>query len=155
MRLNVLSARVLTTSDGRSFDLFQVASREGDALIDSDAEALKLRLTRVSTEGGYTPVRSRLPRKLMHFRSDPLISFSKAQQGHGTLMELECNDRPGLLSRLAAAMADSGIQVHDARIATFGERVEDTFLISDHDHRMLSDEACEALAEKIEERLNN
>jgi len=70
-------------------------------------------------------------------------------------MELECNDRPGLLSRLATAIADSGVQVHDARIATFGERVEDTFLLSDSDNNLLDEETIESLTRAIEEHLNN
>ena len=96
-----------------------------------------------------------MPRRLKHFSSELDIRFSAAADGQGTLMEIECNDRPGLLSRLAAAMAESGVQVHDARIATFGERVEDTFLISDRDHGPLGDEAVKMLSELIMERLEN
>lgn len=155
MRLNVLSARVLTTNDGRSFDLFQVADNAGKALIDEDAAVLKSRLALATSLGGYSPVRRRLPRRLKHFEGQPVISFSPAPGGQGTLMELECNDRPGLLSRLAAAFADSGAQVHDARIATFGERVEDTFLLSDSHNRSLDEQAQKALAEKIGEYLEN
>jgi [protein-PII] uridylyltransferase len=155
MRLNVLSARVLTTRDDRSFDLFQVADHNGNSLIDADADNLKLRLARAIAGGGYSPVQRRLPRRLKHFSSQPVISFSVAPGGQGTVMELECNDRPGLLSRLAAAITESGVQVHDARIATFGERVEDTFLISDRDHRALGEEACETLRGIIEDRLDN
>jgi [protein-PII] uridylyltransferase len=155
MRLNVLSARVLTTRDDRSFDLFQVADHNGNALIDADAGNLKLRLARATADGGYSPVQRRLPRRLKHFSSQPVISFSAAPGGQGTVMELECNDRPGLLSRVAAAITESGVQVHDARIATFGERVEDTFLISDRDHRALGKEAREALRRIIEDRLDN
>jgi [protein-PII] uridylyltransferase len=156
MGLNVLSARVLTTRDERSFDLFQVADRDGNALIEADAEELTRRLApAAATENAYAPVRRRIPRRLKHFTSEPVITFSSGPRGQGTQMELECNDRPGLLSRIAAAMAELGVQVHDARIATFGERVEDTFLISDRDHKGLSEEAREALAREIERRLES
>ncbi|HKJ17941.1 MAG TPA: [protein-PII] uridylyltransferase [Xanthomonadales bacterium] len=155
MHLNVLSARVLTTSDDRSFDLFQVADQDGRALIAADSEVLKGRLALATSRGGYSPVQRRLPRRLKHFSSQPVISFSCAADRQGTLMELECNDRPGLLSRLATAIADSGVQVHDARIATFGERVEDTFLLSDSDNNLLDEETIESLTRAIEEHLNN
>jgi [protein-PII] uridylyltransferase len=155
MRLNVLAARVLTTTDQRSFDLFQVTDRGGQALIDADAEVLKRRLLRATSDGaGYSPVRRAMPRRLKHFNSQPVISFSAEPLGQMTAMELECNDRPGLLSRLAGAMASLGVQVHDARIATFGERVEDTFLISDSAHQPLDEEACQTLLRTIEEYLD-
>ena len=54
-------------------------------------------------------------------------------------MHLDCSDQPGLLSRVAAAIFTAGAQVHNARIATFGERVEDIFLISDADHQPLTE----------------
>jgi len=153
--LNVLSARVLTTRDGRSFDLFQVTDRDGQALIENDAQVVRHRLARATRDaGGYAPVKRAMPRRLKHFDSEPVIRFSPGPAGQGTSMDLECNDRPGLLSRLAAAMADSGVQVHDARIATFGERVEDTFLISDSEHQPLTEAACESLLKTIEEYLD-
>ena len=48
-----------------------------------------------------------------------------------TLMDLECTDRPGLLSQVSVAMLNAGIRIHDARISTLGDRVEDAFIISD------------------------
>ena len=62
----------------------------------------------------------------------------------GTVLHLTCHDQPGLLSRVAAAITHQGLQVHSARIATFGEKVEDTFLVSDQDRQPLSPEAMAA-----------
>jgi [protein-PII] uridylyltransferase len=156
MRLNVLSARILTTDNARSFDLFQLMDRDGDALIAADVATLKRRLARAcSGGGGYSPVRRSMPRRLKHFKGKPSIRLSRAPRRQGTLMELECNDRPGLLSRIASAMAEQGVQVHDARIATFGERVEDTFLISDGAHQPLDEKAGEALVHAIEDKLDH
>jgi UTP:GlnB (protein PII) uridylyltransferase len=45
------------------------------------------------------------------------------------------------------------VQVHDARIATFGERVEDTFLLSNAGHEALSAEAQTALAAAVKRHL--
>ena len=45
------------------------------------------------------------------------------------------------------------IQVHNARIATFGERVEDTFLVSDADHQPLTGDKKEALAKSLREHI--
>jgi [protein-PII] uridylyltransferase len=39
--------------------------------------------------------------------------------------------------------------VHNARIATFGERVEDTFLISNSDNQPLTGEARESLGKAL------
>jgi [protein-PII] uridylyltransferase len=156
MGLDVMSARVLTTDDSRSFDLFQLMDQHGEVLNELDAGDLVRRLEEVTREGKPpAPVRRTVPRRLRHFSSHPRIEFAKDPDAAGTVLHLRCNDRPGLLSRVAAAIFKQGVQVHNARIATFGERVEDTFLVSDREHRPLEPDAREALAEAIEEHLEN
>ena len=62
--------------------------------------------------------------------------------GERTQLGLLCADRPGLLAHVARALRSCGVRVHDARIATFGERAEDFFLLSDEHDRPL-DLACQ------------
>jgi [protein-PII] uridylyltransferase len=54
-------------------------------------------------------------------------------------MTLVCTDRPGLLASVALQLRALGLRIHDARIATFGERVEDFFQISDESDRAIID----------------
>jgi [protein-PII] uridylyltransferase len=80
----------------------------------------------------HQPSRRSMSRHLKHFQATPKIAFSTV--GGRTRLALVCSDRPGLLAAVAQSMMDAGVRVHDARIATFGERVEDFFLITDrHD----------------------
>jgi len=154
MALDVMSARVLTTEDGRSFDLFQLMDQHGNVINEVDAAELVERLERAtSEEWPRTPVRRKMPRRLRHFTTAPQIRFDVDPDDAGTVLQLRCNDQPGLLSRVAAAIYTQNVQVHNARIATFGERVEDTFLVSDADHKPLTEEARDALAESIRQHL--
>jgi [protein-PII] uridylyltransferase len=154
MALDVMSARVLTTEDGRSFDLFQLMDQNGEVINEVDAAELVERLQKAtSEEWPRAPVRRKMPRRLRHFTAAPKIHFSADPDEAGTVLQLRCNDQPGLLSRVAAAIYKQNVQVHNARIATFGERVEDTFLVSDSEHRPLTDEAMEALADSIRTHL--
>jgi [protein-PII] uridylyltransferase len=154
MALDVMSARVLTTEDGRSYDLFQLMDQHGDVLNEIDAAELVERLEVATSEARpRAPVKRKMPRRLRHFTASPRVDFSADPDLAGTVMHLRCNDQPGLLSRVAAAIYEQNIQVHNARIATFGERVEDTFLLSDSEHRPLTDEAMAALGKAIQEHL--
>ena len=137
--LDVLSARVMTTTSGRSFDLFQLMDRHAQALNDNDVERLRVRLIEVlGTASVPLPVVRRLPRRLRPFQSSARIRFSAALGGGMTLMDVGCTDRPGLLSQISAAMVAGGIRIHDAKIATLGDRVEDAFIISDKHNAPLS-----------------
>jgi len=150
MGMDVMSARVLTTRDAYSYDLFQLMDQHGEVINEVDAGELVERL-RVATAVDHprAVVRRRLPRRLRHFNAQVRVNFADDPDGEGTVMHLACNDQPGLLSRVAAAIHDRGVQVHGARIATFGEKVEDTFLLSDTAHEPLTDEAMDALRENI------
>ena len=124
MGVDVLSARILTTNGGRSFDLFQLMDQRGNVLNDLDARDLVKRLEVACSESIVrSPAQRTMPRRLRHFTSKPRIHFSRDPDREGTVLHLECSDRPGLLSSVAAAIFKQGIQVHNARIATFGERV--------------------------------
>ena len=65
-----------------------------------------------------------------------------------------CADRPGLLAGVAEVFRAGNIRVHDARIATFGERVEDFFLITDQSNRPLDVPAQEELREALARCVN-
>jgi [protein-PII] uridylyltransferase len=154
MGLDVMSARVLTTRDARSYDLFQLMDQHGEIINEVDAAELVSRLEEAtSEERPRDPVSRKLPRRLRHFTSPPVVRFADDPDGAGTVLRLECNDQPGLLSRVAAAIYSQGVQVHNARIATFGERVEDTFLVSDSDHQPLTPAAMQGLSDAVRDYL--
>lgn len=156
MKLNVMSARVLTTSDGFSFDLFQVMDASQSPLIYSDGQALISSLERVlEARQQPTTTRRRIPRRLRHFASVPDIQFSLSPDGEHTIMELECTDQPGLLSQVAMVLVEVGIHIHDARIATFGDHVEDTFLLTNAEGQPLTDQQKEELIAVISTQLGN
>ena len=137
--LDVLSARVGTTDTGKSFDLFHLMDRNAQALNEVDCDRLRIRLCEVLRQASLPkPVVRRLPRRLRPFKSTARIRFSAAHGGEKTLMDLACSDRPGLLSHISAAMVACGVRIHDARIATLGDRVEDAFILSDKQNAPLS-----------------
>ena len=72
-----------------------------------------------------------------------------------TLMDVACTDRPGLLSQMAVAILSQGVRIHDARIATLGDRVEDTFIISDQHNAPLSRAMRSKLQKALIDTLND
>lgn len=153
MQLNVLAARVLTTVDGRSWDIFQVMDSHNQPLYDSDAERLKRSLVEQLDAREVRPLPSRpVPRRLQPFMGRPEIALST---GDGvTELEIAATDRPGLLSAIAEALVVHDLRLHDARVATFGQRVEDMFTVTDADGRPLDRDACDALEAELRKRLD-
>jgi len=69
------------------------------------------------------------------------------------MMDLACADRPGLLSHISAAMLACGVRIHDARITTLGDRVEDSFILSDSENAPLSRQTRTELLQTLKETL--
>jgi [protein-PII] uridylyltransferase len=152
--LDVLAARIGATSTGKSFDLFQLMDRNAQALNKVDCDRLKKRLHTVLQEASLPkPVVRRLPRRLRPFKSTARIQFSAAHGGDKTLMDLACSDRPGLLANISSAIVACDVRIHDARITTLGDRVEDAFILSDNQNAPLSRELRTELLLTLKETL--
>ncbi len=142
-------ARVLDGPVGTIFDTFEVTP--ADSFADSDPLQLEQAL-RQALSGDLTqlrPARRVAPRQLRHFRFAPRIEFiDNAAQGR-TLLNLVAPDRPGLLADVAQVLRGQHLRVQDARIATFGERAEDQFQLTDKRDLPLTETSRQALREAL------
>jgi [protein-PII] uridylyltransferase len=137
--LNVLEARVLNSSDGHALDNFQLIAPQGHAPEPAAVEAaLKAALR---DPARVRPPRRAAPRQLRHFRVPARVDFDLSADGRHTRMSLVCTDQPGLLAGVAQVLRKFRLRVHDARIATFGEKVEDFFLLTDERDQPVGDQA--------------
>ena len=154
--LNVVEARIVAAHSDRVFDTFYVLDAHGHTLRDAGRVAeveAALRRTLAREVLHEPPARRNVPRTLRHFQMSPQLKFSA--EGSRTRLSLVCSDRPGLLASVAKIFRDCGLRVHDARIATFGERVEDFFQISDEHDRPLDATAQQVLREALSAQLDN
>jgi [protein-PII] uridylyltransferase len=156
MRLDVVAARVMTLSDGRAFDAFTVLEAGTQAPMSPERmAALREALERALTAPNLrtAPVRRGLTRRLRHFQRPPRIDFHGDAAQPVTRLALVCSDRPGLLVSIAQAFLDVGVRVHDARIATFGDEVEDFFELTDRANAPLDADLQQTLREALQQRL--
>ena len=72
-------------------------------------------------------------------RTDVLIT--NPSDSVDSILQIVASDRQGLLSVIGSLFVDLDIVVHQARITTLGERVEDVFHISDIEGNRILDRA--------------
>ena len=152
--LNVLEARAITARSGRVLDTFFVLDKHAKPLLEAErVAALEQNLRSVLGRRALDvqPVRRALPRNLRHFHIAPRVVFT--EEDGRTRLGLVCSDRPGLLASVAQTFRSHRIRVHDARIATFGERVEDFFRISDENDATLDQTTQQVLRDALLEQL--
>jgi len=134
MGLSILDAKVHTTRHGRALDSFTMQSIE-----NSDDEHYRDILSRIEHELTLVlqnpsmlvrPPTVRLSRQVRHFPITPDVKLRADEAGRRHILSITAADRPGLLFDVAEVLAAHGINVETARIATLGERVEDSFLLT-------------------------
>ena len=120
-----------------------VHRRRADRRADRGAAARVTRFSGSSRAGSREPEKAayptnRLPRRqVKSFHIPVRVTFDDRPANGRTVMEVVCADRPGVLSRIGWALAGAGASVHGAKIATFGERAEDVFRLTNRSGRPL------------------
>jgi [protein-PII] uridylyltransferase len=129
---SIVDAKIHTTRHGYALDSFvlldpgnQLPYRDMIGLIDHDlAEHLKLQ------PALGAPTAGRISRQVRHVALTPEVSIRADESSKNYILSVTAADRSGLLYAIALVLARHGVALSSAKIATLGERVEDTFLIS-------------------------
>jgi len=128
---SILDARVHTANNGYALDTFQVVT---SALPDHYQELTSMvesELSRAIVETGPLPPpgRGRVSRRVKSFPIAPRVTLRPDEKAQRWLLNISASDRVGLLYCVARVLAKHHINLQLAKIATLGERVDDTFLI--------------------------
>lgn len=86
---------------------------------------------------------------LKHFSTDTIIQTKEDKPNKRTIMEITCKDRHGLLSLISRVLLEHRIHLAHAKIATLGERVEDSFYLSDQEGNALTPETIQKLTDTL------
>ncbi len=128
---SILDARIHTANNGYALDMFQVVASNLQEHYQELASMVESELGRALTMGGPLPAatRGRVSRRVKSFPIAPRVTLRPDEKAQRWLLNISASDRVGLLYSVACVLARHNINLQLAKIATLGERVEDTFLI--------------------------
>lgn len=130
---NIVSAQAFTTGNGRLIDVFMLQDANGEAFA-SDDDGRRVRLEAAvlkATQEDIAPPES-LPRRSKReaaFLVRPQAQIHDDVSADSTVIDIAARDRPGLLYDIATTLAQSGVSIRSAHIASYGERVFDAFYV--------------------------
>ncbi|TBR43444.1 [protein-PII] uridylyltransferase [Marinomonas agarivorans] len=159
--LTILDAQIHTTSKNYSLDTFIVMddSNTGTSLyLDTDRIDLiqKTLIEQLEAPSLFESLIQRYtPRILKIFNVPARVHLTNTEEESWSRLEVIAPDRPGLLAMIGQFLMNQNIELHKAKIATLGERVEDTFYITEKNGDLIIDqtriaEICQQLKEKID-----
>ncbi|MFC3194881.1 [protein-PII] uridylyltransferase [Marinicella sediminis] len=148
-QINVANARIYSSDNGFVLDYFH-------CLGDSDEQTLhelKQSVQQILEQKEYRPKGRELvvSRREKLFLEIPQLSFSAGRNQNETRLEVKCTDYAGLLVNITQIFVQLNIDIHAAKIATFGHRAEDVFWLSQNNAalttttRQAIEDACLAL----------
>ncbi|GMU46673.1 MAG: hypothetical protein AMXMBFR26_14550 [Porticoccaceae bacterium] len=149
LNLNVVDARLYAPGGGRTLNLFYALDDHGQPFAENPQRVRQvtrvLRQVLTEPDDAVPKPSRRVSRQLKQLTTGTAAFISPEDQGH-TRITVLTPDRPGLLAHLGRIFMAHQLQVHSAKIATLGERVEDVFYVTGEDGRPLTDaEPCERL----------
>lgn len=149
---NVRSVHALTLDDGKVIDVFTVQPPEGqgDEALASFVRSLHASLLSAAKSKPAAPpaLGRRVGDRRGIFTVPAIVRVDAQASDTALVVEAEGRDRPGLLYSLTSALADLGVEINSAHIATYGERAVDAFYLQTADGKKIEDRRQQQAIEK-------
>ncbi len=155
-KLSIHDAKIITTKTGYTVNTFVVLDSRNKPLRErfytkEISHALVERLE--ETDVCQLP-QPKIAKHIKQFRVPLRVNFIKIHAKNRTMIEIIALDRPGLLSNIGQVFQQEKINIHSAKITTFGEKADDVFTISTVDNDALTIKEQEALAIRLTEDID-
>lgn len=150
-QLSIHDAKIITTKTGYTVNTFIVLDSRHKPL-QENAYTHELSEALVAKLSQTTPLNVASPRtrnSIKQFKVPLRANFIKQHAKNRTMIEIIALDRTGLLANIGEVFQKQEIDIHSAKIITFGEKADDVFTISNKDNTALTKEQQKALAEKL------
>ncbi|TWX69491.1 [protein-PII] uridylyltransferase [Colwellia demingiae] len=155
-KLSIHDAKIITTKTGYTVNTFVVLDSRNKPLRErfytkEMGQALVDRLQQVNICELPEP---KLARHMKKFKVPLRVNFIKIHAKNRTMIEIIALDRPGLLSNISQLFLEARVNIHSAKITTFGEKADDVFTISTENDDALTTQEKEALALRLTQEID-
>lgn len=144
MQYNIAQAKIFTTKHGYVLDNFTLLEQSTKQIsYNGLLKHIETTLTQqlIDNLTLEKPMQGRMSRQVKHMPIKTQVHISTEAHSQHHQLEIIANDRPGLLAQMAQAFLSCQVELHNAKINTLGNRVEDSFLISaKHGKKLAPDE---------------
>src|SRR5579871_3357588 len=143
--MNILAARITTSTDGLALDAFRISQAAADAGDDLERwERVERTLARVlagEVNVEELVARSRRPFQRARRRVLTAVEIDNTVSQAYTVLDVYTSDRVGLLFTITNTLYHLWIEIHLAKITTMVDQVLDVFYVTDHEGRKIEDPA--------------
>ncbi len=132
---DIVSAKIVTRSDGYAVDTFFIQSKDKKPLIEDYQRKRLLETIDKGLSGNFNIEKAlnikwkETPARFRVVKTPTRIIFDNKSSDNFTILEVKCKNAPGVLYRITKTISSLGFQINTANISTYGDRVIDNFYI--------------------------
>ncbi len=166
LNLSIHDAKLLIVWGGHVLDTFYVLDVDNDVrktkanaanYDEQRAEEIRNKLLRVldKQDDRWLNTVRRVSRRLKNFDWPSQTVFSNDYSPGFSVLEVIAPDRAGLLAVVGHVFYKHKLRLHNAKISTLGERVEDVFFLTDRENKIIDDPVViESIQQDLKDELD-
>ena len=132
---DVVSAKIITRSDGYALDTFFIQNKEKKPISEDYLRNKLIKTISFGLEGNFDIEKAlntkweEIPARFRAVKAPTRIIVDNQTSESFTILDIKCKNAPGVLYKITKTLTSLGIQINTANVSTYGDRVVDIFYI--------------------------
>ncbi len=132
---DVVSAKIITRSDGYALDTFFIQNKEKKPISEDYLRKKLVANISLGLEGNFDIEKAlsikweEIPARFRAVKAPTRILVDNKTSENFTILDIKCKNAPGVLYKITKTLTSLGIQINTANVSTYGDRVVDIFYI--------------------------
>ncbi len=159
---DVVSAKIITRSDGYALDTFFIQNKDKKPISEDNPRKKLIKTISLGLEGNFDIEKAlnikwqEIPARFRAVKAPKRIIVDNKTSENFTILDIKCKNAPGVLYRITKTLTSLGIQINTANVSTYGDRVVDIFYIknafgSKVDDKLTIDKIKKSILKALEE----
>ncbi len=132
---DVVSAKIITRSDGYALDTFFIQNKEKKPISEDYLRKKLVKNISLGLEGNFDIEKAlsikweEIPARFRAVKAPTRILVDNKTSENFTILDIKCKNAPGVLYKITKTLTSIGVQINTASVSTYGDRVVDIFYI--------------------------
>ena len=132
---DIVSAKIITRSDGYALDTFFLQNKERKPISDINLRKKLIETITKGLEGNFNIEKAlnikwkEIPARFRAVKAPIRVIIDNKTSDQYTILDIKCKNAPGVLYKITKIITSLGLQINTANVSTYGDRVVDIFYL--------------------------
>ena len=132
---DIVSAKIITRSDGYALDTFFLQNKARKPIVDNNQRKKLIEIITRGLEGNFNIEKAlnikwkEIPARFRAVKAPIRVIVDNKTSDEYTILDIKCKNAPGVLYKITKVITSLGLQIKTANVSTYGDRVVDIFYL--------------------------